>query len=227
MKIITILVACEESQAVTNAFNKLNETFLFPGVRFSACSCDLQECSGGHPEDHHVGDAIDFMMKWPWDLVIAHPPCTYLSNAGANSMFRYFNGKKFMNMERYELGMQGRDFFMQFYNYMDVKYMAIENPIPLKMWHLPNPTQLVQPYQFGHPYSKATYLWLRNLPELKPTNIITDHVGWTTGGNYKDGRHDPGVRSAKKRSKTFQGIADAMAMQWGSYLHELYLKGEL
>ena len=225
MKIIKVLVACEESQAVCLAFNK-RANRLSDEVKFFAMSCDLQECSGGHPEYHHKGDVFEFIDSFKPDVMIGHPPCTYLSNAGSNSLVRIINGQRFVNLDRYDKGLKARDFFMTMLM-EDIKYICIENPVPGSIWELPKPSQAVQPYEYGHPYSKRTYLWLKNLPQLTPTKIVEDHVCYTMGGTYKDGRKDPGVRSAKKRSKTFIGIANAMADQWGSYLIEQAMKGEL
>lgn len=226
MKIIKVLVACEESQAIAMAFNK-RANMLSDEVKFFAMSCDLQDCSGGHPEYHHKGDAIEFIKSFEPHLLIAHPPCTYLSNAGSNSLVRYINGQKFVNLERYSKGLEAADFF---YSMLELgkqcgKY-CIENPVPGSIWELPRPNQIVQPYEYGHDVSKKTYLW-HNMPPLVPTEIVEDHVSYLVGGTYKDGRKYSGVRSAKKRSKTFIGIANAMADQWGSYLVELAMKGEL
>lgn len=204
-----VLVACEESQAVCKAFRKLGH---------EAYSCDIQECSGGHPEWHIQGDVIP-LLKQEWDLIIAHPPCTYLSNAGARWLFA--GGK--LNEERYKLGLDGKEFFMEFYN-ADCKHIAIENPIPSSIYNLPPYTQVIQPYEYGHPYSKKTCLWLKGLPPLKPTNIIEEHKPFVSSGTYSrthDARYKGASRkggSAKSRSKTFPGIAQAMAEQWSAYL---------
>ena len=204
-----VLVACEESQAVCKAFRELGH---------EAYSCDLQECSGGHPEWHIQGDVIP-LLKQEWDLIIAHPPCTYLSNAGARWLFA--GGK--LNEERYKLGLDGKEFFMELYN-ADCKHIAIENPIPSSIYNLPPYTQVIQPYEYGHPYSKKTCLWLKGLPPLKPTNIIEEHKPFVSSGTYSrthDARYKGASRkggSAKSRSKTFPGIAQAMAEQWSAYL---------
>lgn len=221
---MNVLVACEESQEVCKAFRA-------KGHR--AFSCDMQECSGGHPEWHIYGDAlaaIDPMTSvfitqdgsththTRWDLIIAHPPCTYLSNAGAARLYKVINGKTYIDRERFEKGMDARDFFFKFLN-ADCDKIAIENPIPSAVYRLPKYTQVIQPYEHGDPYSKKTCLWLKGLPQLKPTNIVEPVCPWVQGGSKKrDGspRDIVGiVRSAKKRSKTFPGIAKAMAEQWG------------
>lgn len=221
-----ILVACEESQAVCKAFRERGH---------EAYSCDVQPCSGGHPEWHILGDAIRVMTPDPfvyfctmdgqphyipdkWDLIIAHPPCTYLSNAGA---CRLYPRKGVLNQERYEKGLKAREFFMKFYD-ADCPRICIENPIPSKIYRLPKYTQIVQPYQFGHPFSKKTCFWLKGLPELTPTEILTEYKPYVSCGTSRNkGNPDKaGVSRAggasKIRSKTFPGIAAAMAEQWGS-----------
>ena len=201
-----VLVACEESQAVCKAFRERGH---------EAYSCDLQECSGGHPEWHIQGDALE-LLKLKWDLIIAHPPCTYISNAGARWLWA---GHK-LNDERYQKGLEGKKFFMKFFN-SDCPRIAIENPIPSSIYQMPECTQVIQPYEYGEPWSKKTCLWLKGLPALQPTNIIEDHKPYCSSGSYS-GTHDPKYKgasrkggSAKSRSKTFPGIAKAMAEQWG------------
>ena len=225
-----ILVACEESQAVTIELRKLGH---------EAYSCDIIECSGGHPEWHIRGDALRYINGIPevgplaknpffrtqdgtirflpkkWDMIIAHPPCTYLSNAGARWLYA---GKK-LNQERYKLGLEAKDFFMSFLN-ADCPRIAVENPIPSSVYELPEYTQIVQPYEYGHPWSKKTCLWLKGLEPLKPTEIIEECKPFCSSGSYS-GTHDPKYKgasrkggSAKSRSKTFPGIAKAMAEQW-------------
>ena len=217
-----VLVACEESQRVCNAFRKLGH---------EAYSCDIIECSGGHPEWHILGDALkvingncDFTTQdggkhtiiGKWDLLIAHPPCTYLTNASAVRM----RVKGEVVPERYAKAMEAKEFFMRFIN-ADCDKICVENPVPLKIVNLPPYTQIIQPWQFGHPYSKRTCLWLKGLPKLEPTNIITEGVQPYVNGGYKDahgnyrrfqGRKE---RDPKTRSKTFEGIAEAFANQWG------------
>ena len=200
-----VLVACEESQRVCIAFRELGH---------EAYSCDVQDCSGGHPEWHIKCDALE-LLKLKWDLIIAHPPCTYLTNAGAVRM--RVNGE--IQQDRYEKAMEAKEFFMQFYN-ANCPRIAIENPTPLKLVGLPKYTQAIQPYEYGHPYSKRTCLRLKGLPKLRPTSIVEHHVPYVNGGckdakgNYRkfQGRKE---RDPKTRSKTFPGIAQAMAEQWG------------
>ena len=220
-----ILVACEESQTVCKAFRALGH---------EAYSADIQEPSGGHPEWHILGDVLPLInghctfytmdgrahdIAGEWDMIIAFPPCTYMTNAGAVRM----RVKGQIVQERYNKAMEAKAFFMEFYN-AQCPRVAIENPTPMKIINLPEYTQAIQPYQFGHPYSKRTCLWLRNLPPLRPTKILASHEPYVNGGckdahgNYRKfkGRKE---RDPKIRSKTFPGIAEAMADQWGC-LHD-------
>lgn len=226
-----VLVACEESQAVTKEFRRLGH---------EAYSCDLQECSGGHPEwhikqsvlpllngrcDFETADGAKHSLSGKWDLIIAHPPCTYLTNGGAVRMFR--NEKKdyppygtfqMVNVDRLQQGMMARDFFMLCW-YADCERIAIENPIPMGIYMLEKPSQVIQPYMFGDPYSKKTCLWLKGLPPLQPTNVLSEYQPFINGGGGRMGR--PNYKGKKfangscGRSKTFPGIAKAMAEQWG------------
>ena len=201
MKRLRVLVACEESQAVCKSFRELGH---------KAYSCDLQECSGGHPEWHIKGDALKVLNLPIWDLVIAHPPCTYLSNAGA----RFLYPKGVLNEERYKKGLEGKDFFMKFFN-AKCPHIAIENPVASKIYGLPKHSQEIQPYMFGHPFKKKTRLWLKGLPQLKPTNIVTVSESTKVAGNWFN---KGGKQRQKNRSKTFEGIARAMATQWSEYI---------
>jgi len=200
-----ILVACEESQAVTKELRKLGH---------EAFSCDIQECSGGHPEWHIKGDAIKEAYSGKYDMMIAHPPCTYISRAGARWMYPTAGN---LCEKRYAKAMEAKDFFMKMIN-APIKYIAVENPTPLKVVNLPKHTQAVQPYEYGHPYSKRTLLWLKNLEPLKPTNILSDYKPYlpsNTGGKKRGQSYSRGVsKNAKESSKTFKGIAEAMANQW-------------
>ena len=216
-----VLVACEESQRVCIAFRDKGH---------EAYSCDIQECSGGHPEYHILGDCIPLLngnctfttqdgqshtIDSKWDLIIAHPPCTYLTNAGARHLWK---GHK-LNLERYKLGLEAKDFFMRFYT-ADCDKVCIENPIPSKIFDLPPYSQTIQPYEHGEPYTKRTCLWIKGLPMLKPTNIVEPIATFCPSGSYSH-KHDNKHRGlftkdrAKERSKTFWGIARAMAEQWG------------
>lgn len=150
--------------------------------------------------------------------MICHPPCTYFSNAGAR--FLYSNHQ--LNQERYKKGLKAKEFFMQLFN-AKCKHIAIENPTPSKIYNLPIKTQTIQPYEYGHPFSKRTNLWLKNLPNLCPTNIIPKEKIQSTkipGNWFNKGGKD----RQKNRAKTFPGIAQAMADQWGDYLEKEKLK---
>lgn len=190
-----ILVACEESQAVTTELRKLGH---------EAYSCDLVQCSGGHPEWHLKQDVIP-LLKNKWDMIIAFPPCTYLTKTGAPSLFP----KGILDEDRYKRGCDARNFFMMFYN-AECPKIAIENPTPLKIYNLPECSQIIQPYMFGHPYSKRTCLWLKGLPILMATDIRCDIESTLTAKWYNSG----GKNRQVLRSKTFPGIAKAMAVQW-------------
>lgn len=216
-----VLVACEESQRVCIEFRKLGH---------KAYSCDIEPCSGGHPEWHIQNDVLPLLngnckfqtvngaahkIDNKWDMIIAFPPCTYLSNAGARHLWK---GHK-LNQERYEKGLSAKEFFMQFYN-AECEKIAIENPTPSRIYELPEKSQVIQPYQFGHPYTKRTQLWLKGLPLLEPTEIVEPIATWCPSGSYshKHGEQHRGMFTtdrAKNRSKTFEGIAKAMAEQWG------------
>lgn len=202
-----VLVACEESQAVCKAFRERGH---------EAYSCDVQDCSGGHPEWHIHGDVIE-VLKLKWDLIIAHPPCTYMSAAGA---CRMYPTKGNIDKERLKKALEAKEFFMKIWN-TDCPRIAIENPKPLKCVGLPEPTQYIQPYQFGEPWSKQTGLWLKGLPMLQPTKIVSDYKPFVSCGTSrnKGNKEKSGASRAggaqKARSKTFPGIAQAMAEQWG------------
>jgi hypothetical protein len=194
-----VLLACEESQAVTKAFRELGH---------EAYSCDLQDCSGGHSEWHIKGDALGEAYSGKYDLMIAHPPCTYLANSGVRWL-HIINGKP-TNKERWQNVLWSRRFFVDLLN-APVNTICVENPIPHKHAFLPKYTQIIQPWQFGHGETKATCLWLKNLPLLKPTNIVE-------GREQKIWKMPPTADRAKLRSKTYEGIAKAMAEQWSNAL---------
>lgn len=195
-----VLVACEESQRVCIAFREKGH---------EAFSCDIQPCSGEHPEWHLQCDALE-LLKMKWDMIIAHPPCTYLSNAGATRMFPK---KGEPDKNRLEKAMKAREFFMRFIN-ADCAHICVENPMPLSILKLPKPDCIIQPWEFGEPYTKRTYLWLKGLPPLMPTIICQEHIPWV-GARSKEGKTYGIAHSQKMRSKTFSGIAKAMAEQWG------------
>lgn len=158
-------------------------------------------------------DAFEAIEKIKPVLLIAHPPCTYLSNAGAVHLF---GGGK-LNEERYKKGIEAKEFFLKILN-CNVPFICVENPIPSNIYRLPRHTQQIQPYHFGHPFKKATRLWLRGLKPLMPTNIVFKRALYVS---RKGTKAINGAKStAKDRSKTFPGIAQAMAEQWGNYLKQ-------
>ena len=195
--VMRILVACEESQTVCKAFRELGH---------EAYSCDILPCSGGHPEWHIQGDVLPLLKK-KWDLIIAHPHCTYLSNAGAR--FLYPKGE--LDTDRLLLGLTAKQFFMEFLE-SNCDRVCVENPVPSKVFKLPPYNQIIQPYQFGHPYSKKTCLWLKGLPPLKPTRVLKKYQSTKIAGNWFN---KGGKDRQKNRSKFWTGIAKAMAEQWG------------
>lgn len=208
---INVLIACEESQTVCNAFRERG---------FNAYSNDIQECSGGHPEWHLQMDCFDAIKLKKWHLMIAYPPCTYLSNAGA---VRLYPKSGQLDKERFAKGLEAKAFFEAFLK-ADIPFIAVENPIQSKVFDIVKYDQIIQPYEYGHPYSKKTCLWLKNLPKLKPTNIVSQNIiSWVSGGS-RDTNGNPRkqsgtkFRDSKTRSKTFEGIAKAMAEQWGDYI---------
>ena len=218
MKPLKVLVACEESQAVTKEFRKLGH---------EAFSCDIQECSGGHPEWHILGDALKEAYSGKYVLMIAHPPCTYLSKAGARWLYK----GGVLNKERYQKGLLGKEFLLNLLN-APIKHIAIENPVPMNIFNLPLFSQSIQPYMFGDPYSKKTLLWLKNLPKLyhnssvnlfdtmvTHTNSFVPYLPSNTGGKKRGQKFSIGIsKNAKQSSKTFLGIAKAMAEQWSAYI---------
>jgi hypothetical protein len=194
-----ILVACEESQTVTKAFRKRC---------FEAYSCDIQDCSGGHPEWHIKGDAIEQLDKG-WDLIIAHPPCTHLAVSGA----RWFKeGVKPLYLQD-----EASDFFMKFVN-APAPLIAVENPICIMSSRYRKPDQIINPFQFGHPEQKKTCLWLKGLPKLNETENVYEYM-MTLPIKERTRIHWLGSNKSKERSKTYEGIAEAMAEQWGNFLN--------
>ena len=183
-----ILLACEESQRVTIEFRRLGH---------EAYSCDIEQCSGGHHKWHLQQDAIT-LLEEPWDMIIAFPPCTHIACSGA----RWFKEKQIDGRQQ-----GGIDFFMKFVN-CDCNKIAIENPIGIMSTNYRKPDQIIQPWQFGHGETKATCLWLKGLPLLKPTKIVN-------GRENRIWKMPPSPYRSKLRSKTYIGIAKAMATQWG------------
>jgi hypothetical protein len=195
---IKVLVACEESQTVTKAFRSRG---------FEAYSCDIQDCSGGHPEWHIKGDALEQLDKG-WDLIIAHPPCTHLAVSGA----RWFKeGKKPLYLQE-----EAAEFFMRFVN-APAKFIAVENPVCIMSTKYRKPNQIINPFQFGHPEQKKTCLWLKGLPNLVETNNVYDYM-MTLPIKERTRIHWFGSNKSKERSKTYTGIAEAMVEQWGDYI---------
>lgn len=220
---MNILVACEESQAVTIELRRLGHT---------AYSCDVIPCSGGHPEWHiqkdvlpllngfakfHTADNAEHSIDGRWDMIIAFPPCTYLTVTGN----RWFNVERYGDkaVQRYKDRAEAIEFFMTFAN-ADCDKIAIENPVGIMSSEWRKPNQIINPYQFGDPFEKKTCLWLKGLPKLKPTNIVDVpprkrySSGKTMPAWYDEAWHLPKEERAKIRSKTFPGVAVAMAAQW-------------
>lgn len=198
-----VLVACETSGRVRDAFARRGH---------DAWSCDLLPSKT--PGQHIQGDALEVIGNG-WDLLVAHPPCRFLSRAGARWVYR--GGT--IDESRVTAGVRARVFFDRMLH-APVPRVAVENPTPLRLFALPEPTQAIEPYQFGHPYSKRTLLWLRGLPPLAPTDVLDEHKPFlpsNTGEGRRKGQRSStgGVRDAREAAVTFQGIAEAMADQWG------------
>ena len=186
---LKVLVACEYSGAVRDAFEQLGH---------DAMSCDFLPTDS--PGNHYQGDVRD-VLDFPWDLMIAHPPCTHLSVSGA----RHFPAKR----------MDGRQqsavtFFMSLAR-AEIPAICIENPVCIISSHWRKPDQTIQPWQFGHGETKATCLWLKGLPKLQPTDVVS-------GREQRIHKMPPSPDRSKERSKTFRGIAAAMADQWSKHL---------
>ena len=213
-----LLVCCEESQTVCKAFREFG---------WEAYSCDIELNSGGHPEWHIQQDVLPLIdgdcsfktvdgtehhIEGQWDLLICHPPCTDLAVSGA----KWFKEKQADGRQQRSI-----DFFMKFVN-ANCKHIAIENPVGIMSTHYRKPDQIIQPWQFGHPEKKATCFWLKGLPKLVETDNVKAHME-TLPRNKQERLHylPPSVNRAKLRSKTFPGIAQAMAQQWTEYLMNL------
>jgi len=201
-----ILVACEESQAVTKELRKLGH---------EAYSCDVQECSGGHPAWHIKGDALKTAYDEHWDMMIAHPPCTYLAVSGARWLYNKDGSRNEDRWQKKEAALK----FVKALMDAPIDKIAIENPISMISSEIRKPEQIIQPYQFGHPLVKATCLWLKNLPKLQPTEIVEpEYVTSGTGRKWSKWFWEtsliPYKDRGKARSKTFEGIAKAIADQW-------------
>lgn len=221
---MNILIACEESQTVCKEFRRKGHT---------AYSCDIIDCSGGHPEWHIKQDVLPLIngnctfttcdgkshtLTGKWDILIAHPPCTYLCLTGLQYCDELRYGEK--ARLRKEKQKEAIEFFMQFIN-ADCDRIAVENPVGVMNSLYKKATQTVRPFQFGHPAGKKTCLWLKNLSPLVPTKIVEIEYCYSGTGRrwekwfYEGSRISDPVEKSKFRSKTFEGIAKAMAEQWG------------
>ena len=216
-----ILIACEESQTVCLTFRERGH---------EAFSCDIQDCSGGHPEWHIKDDAIKVAYSGEWDMMIGHPPCTYLSNAGIGWFNEKYGEKAIIRKANRTEAM---DFFMKLYN-APIEKICIENPVGYPNSFFRKPDQVIHPYFFGDEHKKGTCLWLKNLPKLfyckqdslfETKTVVEPKImsiqyrkpsKYYKGGEEKKRYFtDAYSRNAKTRSKTFPGIAQAMATQWG------------
>lgn len=200
---IFVLIGCEESQAVANAFRKL-------GVQ--AYSCDIKPCSGGHPEYHLQMDVFEAIKLKNWDAAIFHPECTYLTNS-ANKWYKDQPERKsgtLVGAARREAREKAINFFIELYNCY-IPYIALENPIGVLNSRFRKPDQVLQPWMFGHGETKATCLWLKGFPNVKPTNIVS-------GREQKLHLLSPSKNRAELRSKTYLGIAEAIAKQYTDFL---------
>ncbi len=218
-----VLVACEESQRVCIEFRRLGH---------EAYSCDIEPCSGGHEEWHIQTDVLPLLngncefrtvdgvahkIDGKWNMIIAFPPCTYLCLSGN----RWFSKKRYGQkaIERYEQRKEAIKFFMKFAN-ADCDRIAIENPVGVMSTEYRKPDCIIQPYEFGHAERKTTCLWLKGLPKLEPTHVVEPKLVKCASGAVESNWHMETLRYDKKkrsklRSKTFPGIAKAMAEQWG------------
>ena len=216
-----ILVACEESQAITKELRKLgHESF----------SCDLLPCSGGHPEWHYQQDVFEVINKG-WDMMIAHPPCTFLAVSGARWLYNKDGSK---NEERWKNQAEALNFVKRLMD-APIDKIAIENPISVISSNIRKPDQIVQPWQFGDKAQKSTCLWLKNLPKLKPTDIVEkgEFIEFISKKGVKKKQpkwYFDALKNAKTpaerrtlRSKTFKGMAKQMAIQWSKNVSQKQL----
>lgn len=208
---LRVLVACECSQIVCTAFR---------GWGCEAFSADIELCQGGHPEWHIVGDVSRILdghcgfrlqngtsaqIRTSWDLIIAHPPCTYLSKVSSQHMY---NKDGTVNLIRKSFQVVGREFFLRCLNARS-RFICVENPVPMKSAELPQCSTIINPYEFGEPWSKRTCLWLRGLPPLIPTLLNPIHKEFVRTR-----------RGGRARSKFFPGVARAMAEQWVPFIQQ-------
>ncbi len=201
MRPLNILIACEESGAVRDAFIAQGH---------NAVSCDILESSSGNDNPHIIGDALAAIRSRQWDVIIAFPPCTYLCSSGL-----HWNKRR---PERAALTEAAFKFFMEIAN-ADCQYIAIENPIGCVSTRWRKPNQIIQPWMFGHGETKATCLWLKGLPALTPTKIVD-------GREQRIWKMPPSKDRSKLRSKTYAGVASAMAQQWSEFLSTTNLPTE-
>lgn len=202
-----VLIACEVSQTITKEF--LNQ-----GIQ--CYSCDIQPTQGNYPENHIIGDALKVAYNRKFDLMIAHPPCTYLAVSGAKHLYHRDGTINKVRLEQQKAAIQ----FVRLLLNAPIRYICIENPISVLSTAIRKPDQIIQPYYFGDPYQKTTCLWLKNLPVLKPTNIV-NRGHFKTWQCQKTGaiKRIPlwySNSNKETRSKTFPGIAKAMVEQWKS-----------
>lgn len=208
-----VLIACEESQATTKAFRKLGH---------EAFSCDLLPCSGGHPEWHYQQDVFEVINEG-WDLMVAHPPCTFLAVSGARWMY---NKDGSVNQDRWNNQQKALAFVQKLMD-APIDKIAIENPISVISSQIRKPDQIINPWMFGDKAQKSTCLWLKNLPLITPTNIVEkgeffEWVDKKTGKTkrqaqwYLDALKNAKTKEERQtlRSKTFEGMANAFADQW-------------
>lgn len=237
---MNILIACEESQTICKEFRNLG---------MNAYSCDIVECSGGYPEWHFKQDCLEILSGGElktqnnlsvyinkWDLLIGHPPCTYLSSSGACWYYhpddKHLPTNKRRAHPKYPNRAKDREnailFFMKLMD-SGIKHIALENPVGIMSSHYRKPDQIIQPYQFGDEAQKTTCLWLKNLPKLVPTKIVGkgEMVEYSSGKKMPKWYVDALINSKTKeerqrlRSKTFEGIAKAIASQWGDYMQNI------
>lgn len=204
---LNVLVGCEYSGTVREAFKKLGH---------NAWSCDLLPTE--IPGNHYQLDLIKVCELQKWDLLIAHPPCTYLTNSGVRWLYNKDGSR---NKERWENLNSASSFFKEIL-YQEIPYICVENPIPHKYADIRKYDQIIQPWQFGHPESKATCLWLKGLPKLEPTNVLSKPSNGRWNNQTPSGQNNlgPSADRWKIRSKTYQEIANAMAKQWSKYIEE-------
>lgn len=224
---MNVLIACEESQRVCLQFREKGH---------EAYSCDIVSCSGSHPEWHIVQnvlsllngncefttmDGVTHRLNDKWDMIIAFPPCTKTSNAGARHLYK--GGR--LNISRYFEGLCGKALFLSIWA-SDCDKVIIENPTPSKIFNYPNPTQVIQPYEYGHPFTKKTLLWERGVDPLQPTNVVVPERTWCPSGSYSK-RHaekHKGVFTRERELKTEAKHSKVLQKQWRNSGGRLYFQ---